>query len=465
MGLLPRSFILTRPRILLLPAVWFPLLMGAALGFVLDAPAQSQSPGNIPVYYSRRFDFRIPFETESGARRLQEVQLWVSEDQGQNWIKYSSAQPDDRGFSFHAEHDGMHWFSVRTMEVDGRLNPPTVPELRPQMKVVVDTHEPVITLRSRPAGEGMIGVDWDIREDNPDFGTFALEYRLPATTEWIPLLVNPALKGERFWSPGTNGAVEVRLRLRDLAKNDGEGRITIGPGGQDSHPSGNVVAGDPARSLIQPAPATQWVNSKRISLNYEIKEDGPSGVSVVELWGSRDGRTWKKYSEDTAAKPPYVFEVPDEGLYGFRLVVRNGVGLGGDPPQPGDPPQVWVEVDLTPPIVHWVQAEVGRGDQTGNLTITWSAADKHFGREPIRVSYAADEQGTWTTIAENLPNNGSYTWKKGPGPPFKFKVKVEATDKAGNTGAAITQKFILFDLAQPKGLILGVGAADWPAGH
>jgi hypothetical protein len=252
----------------------------------------------------------------------------------------------------------------------------------------------------------------------------------------------------------------VRLHLRDLAKNEGEGKITIGPGGQDYRPSSNTVAGDPGRSAIGPAPGTQWVNSKRISLNYEIKEDGPSGVSLVELWGSRDGRTWKKYGEDTAAKPPYVFEVPDEGLYGFRLVVRNGVGLGADPPQTGDPPQVWVEVDLTPPIVHWVNAEVGRGDETGSLTITWSAADKHLGREPIKLSYAADEQGPWTTIVENQPNSGRYVWKKGPGAPYKFKIKVEATDKAGNAGSAITQKSILFDLAQPKGLILGVAPAD-----
>jgi hypothetical protein len=465
MALLARDFIVRRPRSQAPLARCLLILVGIFCASLLEGPAWAQSPANVPVYYSRRFDFRIPFEAESGARRLQEVHLYVSEDQGQNWVKYSTAQPDDRGFSFHAEHDGMHWFSVRTMEVDGRLNPPALTDLRPQMKVVVDTHEPVINLRSRPARDGMIGVEWDIREDNPDLGTFALEYRLPATQDWIPLIVDPALRGERFWSAGTNGAVEVRLRLRDLAKNDGEARITIGPGGQDSAGSNNVLTGDGGHSGVQPAPGTQWVNSKRIRLNYDIKEKGPSGVSVVELWGSRDGRTWKKYSEDTTATPPYVFEVSDEGLYGFRLVVRNGVGLGADPPQTGDPPQMWVEVDLTPPIVHWVQAEVGRGDQTGNLNITWSAADKHFGREPIRISYAADEQGTWTTIAENLPNSGSYVWKKGPGPPYKFKVKVEATDKAGNTGSAITQKSILFDLAQPKGLILGVAPADRSPGR
>jgi len=120
---------------------------------------------------------------------------------------------------------------------------------------------------------------------------------------------------------------------------------------------------------------------------------------------------------------------------------------------------VWVEVDLTAPMVHWVNAEVGRGDQTGGLTVTWSAADKHFGREPIKLSYASDDQGPWTTIAENLPNTGSYVWHKGPGAPYKFKIRVEAVDKAGNVGSAVTQKHVLFDLAQPKAAILGVAPA------
>ena len=35
----------------------------------------------------------------------------------------------------------------------------------------------------------------------------------------------------------------------------------------------------------------RYVNSKRISLNSEIKEEGPSGTSAVELWATRDSRS------------------------------------------------------------------------------------------------------------------------------------------------------------------------------
>src|SRR5207237_4392207 len=131
---------------------------------------------------------------------------------------------------------------------------------------------------------------------------------------------------------------------------------------------------------------------------YKIEDEGPSGIQAVELWYTRDGRTWEKYSENTEPKPPYLFQVHEEGLYGFSLIVRSGVGLADRPPRSGDPPQVWVEVDLTPPVVHWVKHAVGRGSDSGWLTITWQATDKNLGREPITLSYAKDAQGPWTQI-------------------------------------------------------------------
>ena len=95
----------------------------------------------------------------------------------------------------------------------------------------------------------------------------------------------------------------------------------------------------------------RFVNNTRISLNYDIKDVGPSKVSVVELWYTQDGRNWQKYNEDTTARSPYVVTVEREGQYGFTLLAKSGVGLGDPPPRAGDPPQIWVEVDLTKPLL------------------------------------------------------------------------------------------------------------------
>jgi hypothetical protein len=455
MGLLPR--VDKSARRIGIALVW---------SFVIAFSPGYGQPAN-HIIYSRQTVFRIPFETDSGERRLREVQLYVSEDRGQTWRNAATVPPEQRGFNFRAERDGLYWFTVRTVDFQGRANPTTVQGTRPQLEVVVDTQVPIVTLRPGAPRDGTYAVEWDIREDNLDLSSFLLEYRLPGSTEWIPLTVEPAATGQRSWNPAAGGALDVRLHVRDLAKNEGEATIKLTPGAQGYRPSGNTLEQDARGPANRTVPGKRWVNSKRISLNYEIKEKGPSGVKEVELWSTRDGRTWDKLSVDEKHEPPYVFEVHDEGIYGFTLIVRSGVGLSEQAPRNGDPPQVWVEVDLTKPVVHWVNVEVGRGSDSGWLTITWKATDKNLGREPIALSYADDPRGTWTSIASNLENSsGKYRWQMPAGIPYKFYVRVEATDLAGNVGALDTPSPVIVDLAQPKGYILGVEPAKaTPAGR
>jgi len=212
----------------------------------------------------------------------------------------------------------------------------------------------------------------------------------------------------------------------------------------------------PGSSRAEP----RYVNSKRISLNYEIKEEGPSGTSAVELWVTRDGNSWDKLKDDTSHQPPLVVEVKDEGLYGFTLVVRSGVGLSERPPRGGDAPQVWVKVDLREPVVAFVHAEVDPGPDTGKLTITWKATDENLSRDPITLSYSENPEGPWKQIVAGQPNFGSYVWRMPPsGIPYQFYVQVEAADKAGNVGKLKTKELVKVDLKKPKGVILDVGPA------
>ena len=49
------------------------------------------------------------------------------------------------------------------------------------------------------------------------------------------------------------------------------------------------------------------------------------------------------------------------------------------------------------------------------------------------VDTAEQPDGRWTQIAANLPNDGRYVWTMPvSGVPYKFYVRVEAVDKAGN---------------------------------
>jgi hypothetical protein len=452
-------------KLSVLPVV---LLPGLLLG-------QVPGPGGIETTYANRREFRIPFNPGPNAQNLKQLQLFVSADQGRTWVQSSTVAPDQQKFQFTADRDGVFWFAVQTVDLQGKAYPPSMEGAQPSLKVIVDTQPPVVQLQPLPPRTGEVGVTWTIRDDHFDPGVpdaVRLEYRLTGGVTWQPLPVAPGAV-QFFWNPKANTLVEVRLRARDRAGNVGEATTTVSlsGAGQNYPPTGT----DPVAPQAQPSPTLEsdliklgagerrFVNSKRIVLSCELKDFGPSGVSLVELWYTHDTRSWSKGPEyrltpgDEQAKQTMTFEVVSEGVYGITLLARSGVGLGDRPPQIGDRPQLWIEVDTTRPTVKLGGVVVGTGADKGKLSISWSAHDKNLRADPITLSFAEKADGTWKTFAEKLPNNGRYVWTMPTdGVPYQFHVKVEAVDQAGNVGEAITNDLVKVDLANPKVKILNV---------
>jgi hypothetical protein len=414
----------------------------------------AQPTGPDGTYYARQFTFYIPFQMDPGDRRIKEVQLYASENKGIRWDQVATAKPTDTRFSFTARHDGLYWFTVRTLDADNRGYPPTLDQAQPKIRVIVDTQPPVVTLRPVQSPDGPAAVEWEVRDENPDPESLQLEYRAAGAGDWQPLTIIPkTLKGQRAWNPGTNGPVEVRLQARDLAGNSNEATTTVTPGSA-SRPGEPAAPGDAGTGRGD----VRIVNSKRVSINFEVKDVGKSGIASIELWYTRnEGRSWQKYDERTSPQSPYVVEVSEEGLYGFTLVARNRAGGGEPPPKVGDPPQIWVEVDLTKPVVRLQDVIVGRGADLGTVAITYSASDKNLARRPIALSYAEKAEGPWLPIVSGEENTGRYLWRIPESVPYQFYVRVEATDKAGNVGGADTTRPVIVDLSQPKVQVIGVG--------
>src|SRR5207237_8402356 len=98
---------------------------------------------------------------------------------------------------------------------------------------------------------------------------------------------------------------------------------------------------------------------------------------------------------------------PCEGLFGFRLLFTSGAGLARKPPQPGDLPQMRIEVDTTPPAAKLFppQPDPTRRD---SLLLTWNASDRNLAANPVTLLYADRPDGPWQTIAKELPNTGRH---------------------------------------------------------
>jgi hypothetical protein len=201
----------------------------------------------------------------------------------------------------------------------------------------------------------------------------------------------------------------------------------------------------------------RMVNSKTFDLDYEVEGVGPSGIAKVELWGTRDGgRTWTSYGVSKDNRSPIRANVEGEGLYGFRITVQSGNGLGGSRPHSGDAPDMWVMVDLTKPVVRLIDATAGDGPNSGALLIRWQASDAALAARPITILFSDRPGGQWSIIAAGLENTGQYAWRPDSRAPDQIYLRIEARDEAGNIGVFQMAQPIAVDRIRPKARIRGV---------
>lgn len=205
--------------------------------------------------------------------------------------------------------------------------------------------------------------------------------------------------------------------------------------------------------------AARVVNQRQFQIGYRIEEVGPSGISSVEMFITQDnGATWYRYGEDADKRSPFVVSVPREGVYGFTLLVRSGVGLAEDPPQPGDRPSIIVNVDETAPRVQLLPVEQGRGPSLSKLLLRWTAQDENLAERPISLWYGTNPNGPWQPISGGIENSGSYIWSLPQGVASKLFFRIEVRDVAGNVQRLDTVEPLLIDLSKPTARIIDVEA-------
>jgi len=201
----------------------------------------------------------------------------------------------------------------------------------------------------------------------------------------------------------------------------------------------------------------RMVNSLAFDIEYDLQSVGPWGVAKVELWGTHDdGQTWQSYTVDSDNRSPVRVSVPNEGVYGFRILVDGANGSGATPPRSGDKPELIVAVDLQAPRAELLSTELGQGNLADHLQLRWAVEDRNLESRPIGLLYSTNPHGPWSTIATGLENTGSYTWRMQRHMPNQFYVRLEARDMAGNLTTDQTSTPISLSRPQPTGRLRSV---------
>ena len=76
-----------------------------------------------------------------------------------------------------------------------------------------------------------------------------------------------------------------------------------------------------------------------------------------------------------------------------------------------------------------------------NLAISWSASDNK-GVASVALRYSVNGGSTWTSLTDNQPKSGTYTWKVPEISATTLSLEVTACDSSGNTGSKTVTCFV-----------------------
>jgi hypothetical protein len=514
--------------------------------------------------YWRERIFLIPYQMQAASHlkdRLDKVELLVSRDGATGWKSLGKAKSNVQGFRYFASADGDYWFALQLFDRRGKLL--QAGSIQPQLHVVIDTLQPVLSIAGSLGVDGAIVVRYEATDRNLKSTNLVIQSQTDGQ-RWMDVPIGhhdvqqadrlmgriqlPATPGTIRWSGG--GSVKFRASITDLAGHVTHATTEVLLDGPQLHASGSprldqmrdvtrldtltlgtatttkrpptqapytsaaaasrgqtpldwpafqpsrrtpaqlVASGQakqPAGSgTALPAPtqhqvpglvsrgdtqgwsgksslsnqtdnAMRMVGSRTFDIEYDLDTVGPWGVAKVELWGTTNqGQSWESYCTDPDNRSPVRVTVPNEGIYGFRILVDGANGASSPPPRSGDPPELEVRVDLKRPTAQLQPIERGQGNLFDHLVLRWTASDDNLEPRPISLFYSSSPLGPWSTIAARLENTGQYFWRLQRHVPEQFYLRLEVRDMAGNLTTVQSQTPVTLVRPQPTGRLRGV---------
>lgn len=416
----------------------------------------------IGPFESRGHRVDVQYEIRNiGFSPVKRVDVWRTTDGGNTWETIGSDLDLQPPYPVVLPSDGLYGLAVTCVtelgEKTGRRQPDPAKATLPQVTLAIDGTPPELRLRTFDKRHYVRGGDkallaWEVKDagDHLDPRGISLLYTINGGQAWLPIAEGlDASAGGYMWvTPSLNASA---LRVKAVAR-DTFGNVTEVVGAEDS-----VIDAYPPKGRLRGPTA---VHSHDIQMAIEGEDVGDAGIRTVDIWmkdlGAKLGwervlsRAWR--AGDRIAR----LDVPQDGRYGFKLVLTDQAGNAMPAPTPdtGVAEHEEVLVDTRRPELT-LRSPLGgadlRVDAGQELAIVWEAADDHFGANPIELRYTKDGGATWNEIAQEAPNTGRYAWVVPLEASDRCQVKVIARDLAGNDTEAVSPQF--FRVAFPEPMI------------
>lgn len=297
---------------------------------------------------TNQFEFTIPIvptvpvDSLPEAQRPVENRLYLSSDRGANWTLRSKEAADAKEFTFAATHEGEFWFTMRTMDRDGRESPPG--PLREELVVVIDTKPPKLELDAKQNDQGQLEATWTAFDERLEPRSFKIEALPPGESAWIPLALNQPgrasltnLDGIGKWtrSQGLSG-VQLRAEIVDLAGNRTVATKTLPEGLPTTAITPVANAGAPAAA----SPSAATSPAAPPTTPSSVAATGASQGAGVGRFASNPSPTGSSFPQPPATGPDPAAASGTSGLLGSGSLAGGlfAGGAGAAPTSSGFPP-------------------------------------------------------------------------------------------------------------------------------
>lgn len=232
--------------------------------------------------------FQIPFNIAKNGSQPREIQLYMAsadnvgelganpsrsdpasrQGSGGQWRLLDRQPPGVGQFQVSETPEGTFWFATRTIDASGRAHPPG--PIQPELKVTIDTSEPVVRLAAEASAEGRVIAEFTV-EDASGADQMTVHYFTDSRPQWQTASISRTARGGRFSIEPTEDWQQLSLRVRVLDRagnetivkqsvqkpriaNSGSTRLASGPMGLHDRPSASV----PYTSTITSAAKTAF---------------------------------------------------------------------------------------------------------------------------------------------------------------------------------------------------------------
>lgn len=273
-------------------------------GMMLVPCAVAESSSLAPTFWKQRL-FYIPYQfNQRGKLRdpITKVQLLFSRTGANDWATLEEAEPNVQGFSYHAPADGEYWFALRHLDRRGRPWPSAA--VQPQMRLVVDTIQPEISIDGSLGATGEMILRYEARDENLQLESLRIEIKSPSGKWSVLRLGKPdvaqsdRLVGRARWrAPMGGNNISIRATIADQAGHRATAEKTVATTDAKVSPFGSQALEGP--SLSSPTLSNSNTASDMLADPFQRASKLPS-----HDWPANNRMPSSKPSRPIATQPP-----------------------------------------------------------------------------------------------------------------------------------------------------------------